>query len=474
MLRAKDLHSARRERSWGCCDVAERDIVPGLTLRDDGAVRIVRLDRGVAGNTITSEMHRGLLTTFQELSDNPAVRCVVLTGTGDSFCLGGDVTWVHGLLSDPALEVHAIAQDQRIIHAIQGCSCPVLAAVNGPAVGLGCSLALACDLVLLSETAQLVDPHVSRGLVAGDGGAVFMPALMPFMQAKRYLFTGDPVDAATAVQLGLAIATVQPGELMTEALALAHRLAEQPSYALQQTKRAVNLHLRDALGSVAAYASQTELVSLDTTDFRELIEARLKAGSARGEGPQRFEDRTVEPRLPPAVSTNRDIDASIAAAGRHTQWNATLAHNPELYRALQPLIAHLLKGLKLPHRDRELLILRRAWLAQCAYQWVAHVRVARGIGMTDEEIERITRGPADVSWSNEDRSVLVAVDQLTSTGRLSDATWESLAARYSQAQLVEFPAVVGAYAMLGYAQTVFRVRPADELDDRLSALVPFG
>ena len=109
---------------------------------------------------------------------------------------------------------------------------PVIAAVNGPAVGLGCSVALLSDIMLISEAAYLADPHIAVGLVAGDGGAAFWPLLTPIMRSREYLFTGDRIPAATAVELGFASRQVAPEELMTEARRLAERLAVQPAEAL--------------------------------------------------------------------------------------------------------------------------------------------------------------------------------------------------------------------------------------------------
>src|SRR5260221_12884219 len=105
---------------------------------------------------------------------------------------------------------------------------PVIAAVNGPAVGLGCSLAVACDLVFMSELAFLADPHVTVGLVAGDGGAALWPLLTSMLRAKEYLFTGDRIPATVAVELGLANRVVASDTLVADAIAVAHRLASMP------------------------------------------------------------------------------------------------------------------------------------------------------------------------------------------------------------------------------------------------------
>src|SRR5690606_27743724 len=120
---------------------------------------------------------------------------------------------------------------------------PVVCAVNGPAVGLGCTVATLCDIVFMADGAFLADTHVSVALVAGDGGAVTWPALTGLLRAKQYLLTGDRVSATEAVDLGLANFVVPADRLMDEALAFAHRLAAQPPQAVQETKAILNQHL---------------------------------------------------------------------------------------------------------------------------------------------------------------------------------------------------------------------------------------
>jgi enoyl-CoA hydratase/carnithine racemase len=149
---------------------------------------------------------------------------------------------------------------------------PVIAAVNGPAVGLGCSLALGCDLVFMAESAYLADTHVSVGLVCGDGGAVFWPLLMGLLRCKEYLFTGDRIPAALALQYGLANRVFPDAELMEGARAMAERLAAQPPHALQDTKRALNLHLQDAILRAAPFALAAEGESFASDHVRRSVE----------------------------------------------------------------------------------------------------------------------------------------------------------------------------------------------------------
>jgi enoyl-CoA hydratase len=148
---------------------------------------------------------------------------------------------------------------------------PVIAAVNGPAVGLGASLALACDLVLLSDRAHLADPHLNVGLVAGDGGAALWPLYTSLLRAKEFIFTGERIAPELAVQLGLANRVVPHEELLPEARKLAERLARLPQKALRDTKRALNTHAEKAVTGPLEIAIQAEIASLASPEHAERV-----------------------------------------------------------------------------------------------------------------------------------------------------------------------------------------------------------
>jgi enoyl-CoA hydratase len=215
------------------------DVSPVLTVAADGDVRIVTLNRPDRLNGVSAELHLRLSQVWRELAEDAGARAVVLTGAGRAFSAGGDFDHLLRHHDDPELRERSIRLDRTIQTDMIRFPLPVVAAVNGPAVGLGCSLALGCDLVLMAEDAYLADPHISVGLVAGDGGVTLWPLLTSLLRVKEYLFTGDRVPADTAVELGLANRTVPGPELMGEALALAHRLAAQPPEALRATKAAL-------------------------------------------------------------------------------------------------------------------------------------------------------------------------------------------------------------------------------------------
>jgi enoyl-CoA hydratase/carnithine racemase len=174
---------------------------------------------------------------------------------------------------DAAFREQNVDEARRVMTGMLRCPLPIVAAVNGPAVGLGSSLVLLSDLVLMAPDAYLSDPHVLVGLVAGDGGALLLPLIVGPARAKELLFLGDRLGAADAVRLGIANRVVPEGEeLLTAAMDLAHRLAALPAQALRETKRAVNLHLEQALGTVMESALLAERESMSSPEHIAIVE----------------------------------------------------------------------------------------------------------------------------------------------------------------------------------------------------------
>ena len=175
------------------------------------------------------------------------------------------------------MERAALIEEARLtFNGIIDFPLPIVAAVNGPAVGLGCTLAVLCDLVYVGRSAYLADPHVSVGLTAGDGGAPFWPLTMSIVKAKELLFFGSRISAGDAVALGLANGAVADEDLMEHTIGVAERLAGLPAQALRSTKRAVNLHISRAANAVLDYALAAEFQSYDTPEHRETVAKFLK------------------------------------------------------------------------------------------------------------------------------------------------------------------------------------------------------
>lgn len=238
-----------------------------LKIEQDGPVRILTLNRPESLNAFTNDLHEALASVWHQISYHDwDARAVVITGAGRAFSAGGDVPGFLETVANPDLRRSGIREAGRLVSEMLQFHLPVIAAVNGPAVGLGASVAVMSDIVFMSETAYMSDPHVPMGLVAADGGVVTWPLMTSVLKAKEYLFTGDRIPAEEALRLGLANRLCTPDELMPQALAYAHRLAQLPPQALQDTKRAINIHLRQSAQNVLPFALSAEENSFSTDD----------------------------------------------------------------------------------------------------------------------------------------------------------------------------------------------------------------
>jgi enoyl-CoA hydratase len=247
------------------------DLPDELLVETDGSLRTVVINRAAELNCVNESLHWALANVWRQLASDKAAQAVILTGAGRAFCAGGDLGWITTFLDDPVARDESIREGAQIIEEMLRFPLPIIAAVNGPAVGLGCSIALLCDIVLISEAAYLADPHVAVGLVAGDGGAALWPLLTAIMRSREYLYTGDRIPAETAVELGLASRTVAADELLAEAHRLAERLAAQPPAALQGTKRIVNMHLSQVLGGAMQAGFAAEVATMQSEDHRRRL-----------------------------------------------------------------------------------------------------------------------------------------------------------------------------------------------------------
>jgi enoyl-CoA hydratase len=260
----------------------DETFAPDLLIEAAGAVRVITLNRPESLNAVSGSLHEALEHVWAHIASDPEARAVVITGAGRAFSAGGDLNQIVALQRDPAMRSGLLDQARRIVSEVMDFRLPVVAAVNGPAVGLGCTVAVCTDVVLIADTAFMADPHVSVGLTAGDGGAAVWPLVMGMLRAKEYLLTGDRISAEQAVAFGLANRVVPAGSLMTEAMALAARLAGQPPQAVQSTKRALNMHLKRAISGVLEYALAEEYLSFDTPENRAAVARMLERSQQRG------------------------------------------------------------------------------------------------------------------------------------------------------------------------------------------------
>jgi enoyl-CoA hydratase/carnithine racemase len=246
-----------------------------LVVTADGPVRVLLMNRPDDLNGINRPFHQALARVWGDIGGDVDARAVVITGAGSAFSAGGDFGYMQENIDDDEMRAQTVAEGRAIIRGMVQCPLPVIAAVNGPAVGLGCSIAMLSDLVLMSEDSFLADPHLRMGLVPGDGGMVW-PALIGLSRAKEYLFLGSRIPPDKAVEFGLASRVVAPEQLMPQALALAHRLTQIPPTALQQTKSALNAYLEVQLDGAFESALRAELTSMGSPQHREAVASARK------------------------------------------------------------------------------------------------------------------------------------------------------------------------------------------------------
>jgi enoyl-CoA hydratase/carnithine racemase len=251
------------------------DMPTEIDVRAEGALRIITLNRPDALNAVNDNLHVGLAQLWPRLSDDRSARAAVLTGSGKAFSAGGDFSYLAELAEDADLRAKTIAHGREIVLGMARCRVPVIAAVNGPAVGLGCSLVALSDIVYIAEDAFLADPHVQVGLVAADGGPLTWPLHISLMLAKEYALTGTKIRAERAVELGLANHVA--ADPLAEAVACAKRIMELPQQAVESTKRVLNIHLERAVLASLDYALSAEHQSFLTEDFRSIV-SKLTAG----------------------------------------------------------------------------------------------------------------------------------------------------------------------------------------------------
>lgn len=242
-----------------------------LLLERRDKVLLITLNRPVALNAIGFALHTELAGLFRAIARDDSVSAVILTGAGRAFCAGGDLKDFTDP-SDAQLD-GLFAEARTLITDMLDLPQPLITAINGPAYGLGATLALFGDIILASDEAVIADTHVVAGVVAGDGGAVIWPWLIGAARAKEFLMTGDALKAQDALRLGLVNHVVPAAELMPRALALAERLARGPKLAIQGTKRSVNQLLRDAANKVLDLSLALEHATFRTEDHREALTA---------------------------------------------------------------------------------------------------------------------------------------------------------------------------------------------------------
>jgi enoyl-CoA hydratase len=234
-----------------------------ISCHRDGPVLRITLNRPHVLNAVTEGILNDLADLVTETGEDPAVRVVVLAGTGRAFSAGADLT-VTSEVSSPAATIHAA---NRLIRALLGIPQPVVAAVHGPAAGVGCSIALAADLVLASSNAFFQLAFVNVGLMPDGGATLLVPAGIGRARAMRLALLGERLPATTAADWGLIHRVVDADELPSALDELVTRLSAAAPLALTDTKRAINAATLDNLEDALARELAGQSALLESADF---------------------------------------------------------------------------------------------------------------------------------------------------------------------------------------------------------------
>jgi enoyl-CoA hydratase len=238
-----------------------------------GKVLEVIFNRPDKLNAVDEQMHGELACLFADISNDSGCEVIILTGAGRAFSAGGDIDWMQKMIDIPNSFEKTAREAKQIINTLLDCQKPIIAKINGHATGLGATIALFCDVIFASEAAKIGDPHVSVGLVAGDGGAVIWPQLIGYARAKEYLLTGDLISASEASRIGLINYAVPTTDLDAKVKEFADRLAAGATKSISWTKASINIGLKQLVQSVLETSLAYEAMSSRTADHQEAVNA---------------------------------------------------------------------------------------------------------------------------------------------------------------------------------------------------------
>jgi enoyl-CoA hydratase len=250
-----------------------------LRVERRGKIVTVAFNRPEVRNATNPRMHQELERVFPEIGRDPEANVVILTGAGNAFSAGGDLAQMKLNLDDRARWNESMGEARRILVNLLDLDRPVIARINGHAVGLGATLALFCDITIALDTAKIADPHVKVGLVAGDGGSLIWPILAGHARTRVLLLTGEAITGARAAEIGLITEACTAEALDARVNVIAEELAGGAAVAIRGTKRALNLVLRQQLEAAIDAHLGLETMSYLSEDHREAVTAFVEKRS---------------------------------------------------------------------------------------------------------------------------------------------------------------------------------------------------
>ncbi len=261
-----------------------------ILLEQHGAVALLTLNRPTTRNALSGEaMFAAFEHVFERLNTDMSIRVAVLTGAGSAFCSGGNIAEMHsrgGMFSGPPEQIAQAYREgiQRIPRAFARLQVPIIAAVNGPAIGAGNDLACMCDIRIASTNARFAESFVKLGIVPGDGGAWLLPRAVGASNAALLAFTGDQIDSLEALRIGLVSRVVSPEVLIDEALAMASRIAANPPQVLRWTKQLLQQARTCTLDEALDSAGRFQGLAHHTEEHAEALAAffEKRAPSPKG------------------------------------------------------------------------------------------------------------------------------------------------------------------------------------------------
>jgi len=254
-----------------------------LLYEKSGGVVTLTMNRPETRNALsTPEICAEFVDQLKTIERDPSANVVILTGTGPAFCAGGDIKKMRDRSGFAPMKTVIDTRDsyRNTIHLVakvfNGLEVPVIAAINGPAIGAGLDLACMCDMRIAAQSARFAESFIKVGIIPGDGGAWFLPRIIGISRASELAFTGDMIDAQEAERIGLVSRVVEDSELMSAARALASRIDANPGRTLRITKRLIRDSSQLSLDHHLEMAGAFQSIIHETEDHREALDALLE------------------------------------------------------------------------------------------------------------------------------------------------------------------------------------------------------